>query len=679
MSEEKMRIANLSLKAKTFCGLGILVGILALSTVWTSFLSREVVTEVHLVKNESVVFAGITRKMKLDIFQVQQFLTDISATRARDGLNDGFEKAEKSRRSFLKGVDSFREMFTTEKDQTELAKLNQLEENFNVYYQTGRKMAQAYVDGGPAKGNELMPQFDKAFRAMSESLDPLVAQQNREVDSALHSIVADAGMLRTNLIVTGLIIACTAFLLAWLLFAGIIKPIKNVASSLKDIAEGEGDLTSRLEVTGRDEVGDLAKWFNVFIDKLQRIVKEITAGVETLSLSSTDLSNISQQMSQAAQNASDKSHLVATSSEEMSTNMNNVAAASEQASSNVNIVATATEEMSATINEIAQNSEKARSVTGDAVSQAQNASVKVNELGTAAQEISKVTEVITEISEQTNLLALNATIEAARAGDAGKGFAVVANEIKELAKQTAVATQEIRQKIDGVQSSTGETVGQIKQICEVIDEVNTIVSIIATAVEEQSTATSEIASNVSQAAQGIQEVNVNVAQSSSVAGEISKEIVGVNSSADEIANSSSQVNISAQDLHKLSDRLQQTVTQFKTGAVRFNIGAVKSAHMQWRSRLEGLLRGSHALRPEEVASHHECEFGKWYDSPDGQALKNDAAFAVTGRHHEKVHTYARQIVDLFHDGKSEKAATLMASFETEREKLFAALDELYLC
>jgi methyl-accepting chemotaxis protein len=132
-------------------------------------------------------------------------------------------------------------------------------------------------------------------------------------------------------------------------------------------------------------------------------------------------------------------------------------------------------------------------------------------------------------------------------------------------------------------------------------------------------------------------------------------------------------------LHKLSDRLEQIVTQFKTGTVRFNIGAVKSAHMQWRSRLEGLLRGSHALRPEEVASHHECAFGKWYDSSDGQALKNDAAFAVTGKHHEKVHTYARQIVDLFHDGKSEKAATLMASFEEEREKLFAALDDLYLC
>jgi methyl-accepting chemotaxis protein len=679
MSGAKMRTANLSLKAKIFGGLAILVGIFAISTVWTGILSHEVVTEVHLVKNESVVFAGIANKMKLDIVQVQQFFSDVSATQAQDGLSDGFEEAEKCRQSFLKGVDSFRGMFTAEKNQTELAKINQLEQSFNVYYQTGRKMAQAYVDGGPAKGNKMMPEFDKVSKALTESVDPLVAQQNQEVDSALQSIVADTGSLRTNLVVTGLIITCAAFLLAWLLSGGIIKPIKKVAAGLKDIAGGEGDLTIRLEVTSRDEVGDLAKWFNVFIDRLQRIVKEITAGVETLSLSSTDLSSISQLMSEAAQNASDKSHLVATSSEEMSTNMNNVAAASEQASSNVNIVATATEEMSATINEIAQNSEKARSVTREAVSQAQNTSVKVNELGSAAQDISKVTEVITEISEQTNLLALNATIEAARAGEAGKGFAVVANEIKELAKQTAEATQEIRQKIDGVQSSTGDTVGQIKRICEVIDEVNNIVSTIATAVEEQSVATREIANNVSQAAQGIQEVNVNVAQSSSVAGGISKEIVGVNASADEIANSSSQVNISAQDLHKLSDRLQQIVTQFKIGVVRFNIGTVKSAHMQWRSRLEGLLRGSHALRPEEVASHHECEFGKWYDSTEGQALKNDAAFAATGRHHEKVHTYARQIVDLYHDGKSEKAEVLMASFEKEREKLFAALDDLYLC
>jgi methyl-accepting chemotaxis protein len=187
----------------------------------------------------------------------------------------------------------------------------------------------------------------------------------------------------------------------------------------------------------------------------------------------------------------------------------------------------------------------------------------VDELGHAADEISKVTEAITEISEQTNLLALNATIEAARAGEAGKGFAVVANEIKELARQTAAATLEIKNRITGIQDSTADTVTQIEAITGVINEVNEIVGTIATAVEEQSVTSQEIANNVAQASQGIQEVNENVNQSSSVAGTISGDIAEVNSSVQEIADSSSQVNHNSDELSALSGKLRELVGRFK--------------------------------------------------------------------------------------------------------------------
>jgi len=276
------------------------------------------------------------------------------------------------------------------------------------------------------------------------------------------------------------------------------------------------------------------------------------------------------------------------------------------------------------------------------------------------------------------LLALNATIEAARAGEAGKGFAVVANEIKELARQTALATVEIKQKINSIQSSTTLTVDQMKKLDEIIGQVNEIGSTIASAVEEQSIATQEIAGNVSQAAKGIQEVNSNIAAISTVAGDITKDISEVNLSADEMAISSSQVNVSAQDLQKLSGRLTQIIAQFKIKEAPFDIGAVKSAHLQWRSRLEGLLHGRQALKLEEVSNHHQCAFGKWYDGTGSQSLKAIPAFSVVGQHHEKVHDYARQIVDLHHRGEKQKATGLMDAFEKEREKLFSALDELYL-
>ena len=383
------------------------------------------------------------------------------------------------------------------------------------------------------------------------------ATQNAEEFLAASNAIRNSNILVT--LVAGLIVAVLVFFSA----RAIVKPINAAVAGLKDIAQGEGDLTMRLEATSKDEVGELARWFNTFIEKLQGIIKDIASGVETLSSSSTELSAISEQMTQGIQNVSDKSNTVSAAAEEMSANMNNVAAAMEQSATNTNMVASASEEMSSTIGEIAQNAEKARGISDEAAHKASNASANMDQLGNAANSIGKVIETITDISEQVNLLALNATIEAARAGEAGKGFAVVANEIKELAKQTAEATGDIKEKIEGIQGTTSTTVGQIAEITQVINDVNDVVATIATAVEEQSSATKEIATNVAQASQGIQEVNENVNQSSSVAGEISSDIAGVSTSMDEMSTSSSQVNLSAQELSKLSESLKQMVDQFK--------------------------------------------------------------------------------------------------------------------
>jgi len=220
--------------------------------------------------------------------------------------------------------------------------------------------------------------------------------------------------------------------------------------------------------------------------------------------------------------------------------------------------------MTATIAEIAGNSEKARSITGEANRQAEGMGVLMKELGRAAQEIGKVTETITTISSQTNLLALNATIEAARAGTAGKGFAVVAGEIKELAQQTARATEDIKAKITDIQTSTSGAVEDIQRISAVIRDVSDIVSTIATAIEEQSVVTRDIAGNLAQASVGVQDASHRVSQGSLVSQSIAKEIAGVDHATNEIATGVEQVKASAADLSRLAEHLNQTVQTFRT-------------------------------------------------------------------------------------------------------------------
>ncbi len=404
----------------------------------------------------------------------------------------------------------------------------------------------------------------KMFESMRGQIDQLTeltqnyASQDHDNSTRVvnNAIVTTAAMVFAGILF--------GLLAAYFTGRAITKPINNAIAGLKDVAEGEGDLTKRLAIESKDEIGEMATWFNIFIERLQKIIGQVSANTQSINNSSEELATISSGLSTNSKETSQRSDNVAVAAEEMTANLNNVAAAMEESATNTAMVASAAEEMNATINEIASNSEKAHGISGEAVTKAEKASVKMDTLGQAAQAIGKVTETITEISEQTNLLALNATIEAARAGEAGKGFAVVANEIKELAKQTADATLNIKGQIDEVQSTTSTTVTDINEITKVINSVNEIISTISTAVTEQLSATEEIASNISQASLGIGEVNENVNQSTAVAGSISEDIAGVNQASNDIAKSSNNVKLSADDLQKLALELSKLVGSFKT-------------------------------------------------------------------------------------------------------------------
>jgi len=359
------------------------------------------------------------------------------------------------------------------------------------------------------------------------------------------------------------VLALAMICLSWFIVRGITRPLHAMIFMLKDIAEGDGDLTKRLNDTSGTETQELAELFNKFVSQVHAIISEVTTNAMQMNSSSDDLLSLAGSLNKTSDTMDGKSHAVAAAVEQMSSNMNTVASAMEEFSINIGTVASSTEEMSSTVSEISMNAGKAREITGLAVESAGNASYRVNDLGEAAREINKVTETITAISSQTNLLALNATIEAARAGEAGRGFAVVANEIKELAQQTARATEDIRAKIQAIQGATGTAVSEIQQITNVINDVNSIVTAIAAAVEEQSVTTREITQNLAQASSGIQEINENVTQADSVVRDVAKDVTDVSSMAGTISANAGDVLGSSTKLSAVSATLSSLVKKFR--------------------------------------------------------------------------------------------------------------------
>jgi methyl-accepting chemotaxis protein len=341
----------------------------------------------------------------------------------------------------------------------------------------------------------------------------------------------------------------------------LMKNMNGMAKMAEEVSKGNFKYTFTYEA--KDAIKDTVDSMNGMVKGLAQMIKDLNSGVQTLSSASGELNQISDKMSKGSETTVSKVNTVASAAEEMSANMDSVAAAMEQASTNVEIVATGASDMTTSIEKVSQNSNNTREITNKAVEQAQQTSERVRALGQAAEEINKVTDTINSISSQTNLLALNATIEAARAGEAGKGFAVVANEIKELAGQTAGATEDIAKNIKEIQNQIKGAVTEIQEISQIINQIDDFVNEAASAIELQSTTTNEIAENITQVSTGIQEVNVNISQSSEVSGQVAKEISDVLTGSQEINGFSSTVKEKAQVLNDVMLQLQAMTKKFK--------------------------------------------------------------------------------------------------------------------
>ena len=330
--------------------------------------------------------------------------------------------------------------------------------------------------------------------------------------------------------------------LAVLLFAAVsvwidrtvASPLHAAAGLMRNIAEGDGDLTRKMDASSKDELGDLADGFNLFVGKTLSIVRRVKGETGPMSGGSRELRELSAGLDEDSTLSARMAVSVAAAAEQMSASAANVTESIRESGSGLEEVAAAVEEMDASIGEIARAAESSRRTGEQALRDADEAKELVSEMAAASVEIGRVVELIVDISEQTKLLALNATIEAARAGEAGKGFAVVAGEVKELAKGTSTATDDISRRVERLRQATAAVVDRITRIREISAEVAGVQQTIASSVEEQSATTREISKSLTVAVAGVRSVSSNIAEVASAAGSVSRDIAQVKATGEEL-------------------------------------------------------------------------------------------------------------------------------------------------
>ena len=489
----------------------------------------------------------------------------------------------------------------------------------------------------------------------------------------------DASVAKSAWTAGGVALVCLAVLIfvSTTMSRSIFRRLSDMVERVRDIAEGEGDLTKRIEITAQDEVGELARWFNTFIDKLHEILSQVASNTESVTDTAREVAASSREHSQGVESQRAQADQVATAMQEMSStvqqvseNSNNAAAASQKAADSARAGGAVVEETLARMRAIAES--------------VGNTARQVKELGKRSDQIGQIIGVIDEIADQTNLLALNAAIEAARAGEQGRGFAVVADEVRKLAERTSKATKEIADMIRSIQSETKSAVSAMEagtkevqrgvesttlagsslhEIIETNQGVNDMIAHIATAATEQAAATEQINKSIS-------------------------EIARITASSAQVTQQSQQA---LEDLSQLAQNLQALVRQFRLSSDRaqtrtshlnqkvslsVDFARVKMAHRSWRVRLRRFLDGSEDIDPAKLGSHQECELGKWIyadampnhgNLPDVQALEST---------HKAMHALVRDVVQLKHAGKSDEAEKKFAQVTQAGEEVVGLITKV---
>ncbi|MDY6950551.1 MAG: methyl-accepting chemotaxis protein [Thermodesulfobacteriota bacterium] len=580
-----MFLKNMRIGGRLAVGFGTVLAIMVTMSVITVLSLNTVRDNSLIVEKESLPHAILADQMAFQTLEVLELLLYASTTRNKEG----FQEAERAVHGFKRSIGEFRQSYSRKGELESINEIDALEKAFDEYYEQGKEMAFVFLTEGMEEGRSLVEGFDRTACALTTKVKTLQECEIEKATASANAINASARRVKTVMsLLNGLAIGFS-LLVGLYITQSITGSVGRVLNGFKGIQEG--DLLTRLEAESKDEMGELMEGFNGFSDELQKLIRRVGESMKRLDVSSGEMARLSSEMASASGEVTVQSgtvagateemsaniYAMATATEEMSANVHAVSSTAEQMSQNVNAVVSSIEEMSMTLNEVADRARQGSDTTSKAMEMSQKASDTMNLMGETAENVGEVTGLISRIAEQTNLLALNATIEAASAGDAGKGFAVVADEIKELARQSGQAAEDIATRIAGAQANTEKAVQAIADVSRIMGTVNESSTMISKSVEQQKAMANEISGNIHQTSSGINDIAASIAEVSKgsndmakSAAEAAKGISDVSSSIQEVSKAAGrsdvgaqEVNTSAAELAKMARELQALVDRFK--------------------------------------------------------------------------------------------------------------------